>query len=135
MAGNLRAQYARVCVQVDLNKPLVTQFKIGKHAQKVRYEGVSALCFTCGCVGHRQTKCRMLEGIVPKLTAAQIEQSTRGIPTDQSLQGILASVVAHVSVHEEEGYGEWVYAKKKKPWNSKPNSQQNSPNNNSRRSP
>lgn len=58
-AANSRASFARICVQVDLKRPLVTKLKISKHRQRVQYEGITALCFGCGRIGHRIDECHM----------------------------------------------------------------------------
>ncbi|XP_050264093.1 uncharacterized protein LOC126708343 [Quercus robur] len=50
-------RYARVCVQVDVSKPLVTSVRIGQRNQPVAYEGVSKLCFSCGQLGHQNETC------------------------------------------------------------------------------
>ncbi|XP_075665616.1 uncharacterized protein LOC142635319 [Castanea sativa] len=47
-----RGRYARICVQVDINKPLVTTVRIGHQCQAMFYEGVSQLCFARGRLGH-----------------------------------------------------------------------------------
>ncbi|GKV08919.1 hypothetical protein SLEP1_g20489 [Rubroshorea leprosula] len=52
-----RGQYARLCVQVDINKPLITHVRIGKHKQRVVYEGIQTLCFKCGKIGHKESQC------------------------------------------------------------------------------
>lgn len=51
-ASGSRGSYARLCVQVDLEKPLINMIRIGKCRQSVLYEGISALCFSCGRLGH-----------------------------------------------------------------------------------
>ena len=56
-ASGLRGSYARLYVQVDLEKPLINMVRIGKCRQAVLYEGISALCFSCGRLGHTQDKC------------------------------------------------------------------------------
>ena len=56
-ATEARGRYARVCVQVDVSKPLVTAVRIGQRNQPVAYEGVSKLCFSCGRLGHRNETC------------------------------------------------------------------------------
>nr|POE50378.1 hypothetical protein CFP56_65819 [Quercus suber] len=56
-ASGTRGSYARLCVQVDLEKPLITVVRIGKCKQAVMYEGISSLCFSCGCLGHTQGNC------------------------------------------------------------------------------
>ena len=56
-ASESRGSYARLCVQVDLEKPLITSMRVGKLVQKVTYEGVSTLCFQCGRLGYKQDPC------------------------------------------------------------------------------
>ena len=53
-----RGRYARICVQVDMSKPLVTIVRIGQRCQPVVYEGVNQLCFACGHLGHRREYCQ-----------------------------------------------------------------------------
>ena len=47
-------RFARLCVQIDVTKPLVTGILIGKVEQLVSYEGIHRLCFDCGRVGHHR---------------------------------------------------------------------------------
>ena len=56
-ASGSRGSYARLCVQVDLEKPLINFIRIGKYRQSMLYEGISTLCFSCGRLGHTQDKC------------------------------------------------------------------------------
>lgn len=49
-----RGSYARLCIQIDLMKPLINTIKMGCLYQKVMYEGLSTLCFCCGRIGHKQ---------------------------------------------------------------------------------
>lgn len=46
-----------MCVQIDVDKPLITTILIGKLQQLVSYEGIQRLCFGCGRVGHRREGC------------------------------------------------------------------------------
>ena len=57
IATKMRGRYARICVQVDVDKPLVTAVLIGKFEQVVCYEGLQRLCFSCGRIGHRKESC------------------------------------------------------------------------------
>lgn len=57
-ATEARGRYARLCVQVDVSKPLITMVRIGQHNQAVVYEGVNKLCFSCGRLGHRREACQ-----------------------------------------------------------------------------
>ena len=51
-----RGRFARLCVQVDVEKPLVTTILIRKREQLVCYEGIHKLCFECGRIGHRNVR-------------------------------------------------------------------------------
>ncbi|XP_075659332.1 uncharacterized protein LOC142629265 [Castanea sativa] len=56
-ASGTKESYARLCVQVYLERPLINVVRIGKCRQAVLYEGISALCFSCGRLVHTQGKC------------------------------------------------------------------------------
>ncbi|CAN1163590.1 hypothetical protein LINPERHAP1_LOCUS28686 [Linum perenne] len=48
-----RARYARVCVEVDLSKPLLGKYMIGGRTFYVEYECLENICYTCGMYGHK----------------------------------------------------------------------------------
>nr|POE85635.1 hypothetical protein CFP56_55110 [Quercus suber] len=52
-----RGRYARLCIQVDVNKPLINTILIGRFEQPVLYEGIHKLCFSCGRIGHKIESC------------------------------------------------------------------------------
>ncbi|XP_075674737.1 uncharacterized protein LOC142643905 [Castanea sativa] len=56
-ASETRGGYARLCVHIDLEKPLISSIRVGRVVQKVLYEGISSLCFCCGKLGHKQESC------------------------------------------------------------------------------
>ena len=43
-----KGKYARLCVEVDLKKPLVPFVWVDRELQVVEYEGLEAICFECG---------------------------------------------------------------------------------------
>lgn len=57
IAAVSRGQFARVCVELDLAKPLVTRFWLRRKLHHVVYEGLLVICFSCGRVGHRDNVC------------------------------------------------------------------------------
>uniref|UniRef100_A0A2N9ERH6 CCHC-type domain-containing protein n=1 Tax=Fagus sylvatica TaxID=28930 RepID=A0A2N9ERH6_FAGSY len=61
-AGTI-GRFARICVQIDLDKPLARTVRVGKTRLAVIYEGIGLLCFHCGRIGHRSELCpsRVLE--------------------------------------------------------------------------
>ena len=53
-ATEAKGRFARLCIQVDVKKPLIIAIVIGKFEQPVSYEGIQKLCFDCGRIGHRR---------------------------------------------------------------------------------
>lgn len=52
-----RGQYARLCIQVPIDHPLITCIFIGNHKQRILYEGINLLYYHCGRIGHLNTNC------------------------------------------------------------------------------
>ncbi|MCH79492.1 hypothetical protein A2U01_0000242 [Trifolium medium] len=52
-----RGKYARLCVEVDLSKPLLAMFTLKERQYKVEYEGLHLLCLNCGRFGHYVEGC------------------------------------------------------------------------------
>ncbi|KAJ4848788.1 hypothetical protein Tsubulata_025772 [Turnera subulata] len=52
-----RVKFARVCVEVDLSKPLVSKFRLCQRIWRVVYEGLNTVCFKCGRYGHTLDGC------------------------------------------------------------------------------
>lgn len=50
--------YARLCVEVNLFKPLLVMFSIKGRTYKVKYEWLHLLCLKCGKFGHYVIGCR-----------------------------------------------------------------------------
>ncbi|RYQ99680.1 hypothetical protein Ahy_B07g087653 [Arachis hypogaea] len=67
-----REKFARLCVEVDLEKPLVSQYLTNGILYLVEYEGLPQVYFKCKCVEHEREAC-------PELKRTEIElQSVNG---------------------------------------------------------
>ena len=53
-AMEMRGKYARLCIQVDMNKPLINTVLIGRFEQPMVYEGIHKPCFACNRIGHKK---------------------------------------------------------------------------------
>lgn len=52
-----RGRYARICVELDLQKQLVPRVIAANAVYNVVYEGLNVICFSCGRYGHRKENC------------------------------------------------------------------------------
>lgn len=52
-----RGRFARVCVEIDLTKPVVGKYSLDEQWYMVEYEGLHLICSTCGCYGHLTQTC------------------------------------------------------------------------------
>lgn len=53
-----RGQFARICVEIELNKPVIGKVWLRNHWYEVEYEGLHRICSTCGCYGHLTRECK-----------------------------------------------------------------------------
>ncbi|KAJ7959865.1 reverse transcriptase [Quillaja saponaria] len=100
-----RGNFARICVEVDLSKPLVSRYELQKQVSFIEYEGHHLVCFQCRHYGHAKETCPNRAQEKPteaKTTEANIlmedvdprwvKRMTRGV--------------------EETLYGEWMIVRK-----------------------
>ena len=110
-ANGARGRFARICVQVNLDKPLIKTVKIGRLAQIVLYKGLNALCFECGRIGHRKEACPYI------IKGPQIEnpQATQDKPNNSEEQQV-SKDESQAKIHRNEidGYGQWMVVMRKK---------------------
>nr|POE45676.1 uncharacterized protein CFP56_05566 [Quercus suber] len=123
-ASESRGRFARICVQIDVEEPLVTAVLIGRFEQPVCYEGIQKLCFDCGRMGHRKEVCPYtIRQDTPLREGSMADASEnggrsceeRGMSTEMTGEGPSGSV--HESGQEcaQEGtYGPWVVVGRKK---------------------
>ncbi|KAL4279694.1 hypothetical protein GQ457_03G033660 [Hibiscus cannabinus] len=52
-----RGKFARLAISVDLNKPLRSCIGIDNFVQKIEYEGLHRICYSCGIYGHDAESC------------------------------------------------------------------------------
>nr|XP_025652243.1 uncharacterized protein LOC112748247 [Arachis hypogaea] len=52
-------KFARLCVEVDLTKPLLEVYMINGKFYQIEYEGIHQLCFLCGKIDHEQKQCTL----------------------------------------------------------------------------
>ncbi|KAI9100909.1 hypothetical protein K1719_024033 [Acacia pycnantha] len=60
-AQRARGKFARMCVELDLTKPLVPEFEIEGQVLSIVYESLGMLCNKCGRFGHSREVCEELQ--------------------------------------------------------------------------
>lgn len=53
----MRGNFAQICMEVDLGKPLKPAISILDRSYCVEYEGLHLVCFQCGQVRHQKDTC------------------------------------------------------------------------------
>ncbi|CAL1381956.1 unnamed protein product [Linum trigynum] len=90
-----RSNYARVCVQVDLTRPLLSQFTIHGKKYFIQYEGLDKICLQCGTYFER------------------IRCSCMGRNEEMEVEEPAATPTRTEPKQPDTVYGEWMIAKKK----------------------
>ncbi|KAM1974363.1 hypothetical protein ACFX15_039269 [Malus domestica] len=52
-----RGKFARICVEIDVTKPLEAFIQINDRWYNLEYEGMPKICFGCGRYGHKRESC------------------------------------------------------------------------------
>ncbi|KAJ4833171.1 hypothetical protein Tsubulata_048774 [Turnera subulata] len=93
-----RCNFARICVEVDLTKPLKSKFKIRRKVHRLVYEGPHNICFECGKFGHMRDRCS--DAIRDDLVE-EIEDRVNDLPQEEV-----------ISPEVLDPYGPWMIAQK-----------------------
>ncbi|KAK3231897.1 hypothetical protein Dsin_003778 [Dipteronia sinensis] len=60
-----RCRFARICVEIDIFKPLLGYLYIDDRVIRVEYESLGLICLKCGRYGHSRENCR--EGVIEEM--------------------------------------------------------------------
>ena len=96
-----RGKFARLAVMVNLNKPLVSRFKIDKRIQKVEYEDLPTICYSCGRFGH------VVESCIFSNVSANTEKANNDTMSEEP-------VVASEGPITDQNLGPWMHVQRKK---------------------
>lgn len=97
-----RGRYARICVELDLQKKLISRVIAANSVYNVEYEGLNVICFSCGRYGHRKEVCPNVAGGRPQYTG---EASMEG---ETQTQRPPTAMPAKPSPIPEEKFGTWM---------------------------
>lgn len=97
-----RGRFARVCVEIDLQKKLVPRVICQAALFNIEYEGLGLICFGCGRYGHRKEVCPW-----------RVLPATSSTPADEDVTMATAEPVPTMSPAtrfptDEEQFGPWM---------------------------
>ncbi|XP_021750991.1 uncharacterized protein LOC110716653 [Chenopodium quinoa] len=92
-----RARYARVCIDIYISSPFITNVRVGNSWQCIEYENIQCLCFLCGKIGHSKDKCTLSQVVVDIASL------------DKELDSMLIPLKIHdvVQMERSEAWKEW----------------------------
>ena len=99
-----RGKFARIAVEIDLHKPLISQFNFDGRIQRVEYEYLPTICFGCGKIGHYKDACPDSDEVVPR------EKEFPVPPMATETQAIVQTELAGCS---ETKFGSWMVVVRK----------------------
>lgn len=111
-----RGKFARLCVEVDITKPLLSRFKLHGQVRRTEYEGIHLVCFECGVYGHKKETCNVRE------REKQHDKENHPIETiiqdDDNMEsrnggGKKSQESNHEQPEQTEPYGPWMLAPKR----------------------
>lgn len=113
-----RGRFARVCVEIDLNQPVVGRVGIDGRWYNVEYEGLHIICAHCGCYGHLLKDCPNKPPMVTTEEGTSgVQQQPVGESEKISENPNLVAQYQGDSNHdkiEEVMHGEWLVVARKK---------------------
>ncbi|XP_030923106.1 uncharacterized protein LOC115949992 [Quercus lobata] len=123
-AMEARGRYARLCIQLDVTKPLINTVLIGRFEQPVVYEGIHKLCFSCGRIGHRLEACPLtIKKPEPPVEGGPVSAGENTHVVHDSYCSGTGSGTNKDSIagREEDGYGPWMLVARRKAGQKKTN--------------
>ncbi|XP_058758009.1 uncharacterized protein LOC131631237 [Vicia villosa] len=85
-----RGKYARICVEVDISKPLLAMFELKDKSYRVEFEGLHLLCILCGKFGHYKEGCSLMKnGKGPTLS---VNEQSHGVGTTSNGKKVVTDV-------------------------------------------
>jgi hypothetical protein len=112
-----RGKFARVCIEIDLDKPVVGKVWFRNFWFHVEYEGLHLLCQRCGLYGHIARNCSSSSN---ETATVHTEVDTRlkvgGSPNPPSTADtpITEKAVNDTEIKGQDLYGDWLVVSRKK---------------------
>ncbi|KAI9073643.1 hypothetical protein K1719_044386 [Acacia pycnantha] len=103
-AQRTRGRFARVCVELDLNKSLVPEFNVEGQLLSVAYESLGQLCNNCGRVGHLKEGCEAFHrrNKMDEMAVDEAERHKKNLEKNESDKGLWKTVQRAIRPRRQE---------------------------------
>ncbi|KAL6527507.1 hypothetical protein OROGR_016597 [Orobanche gracilis] len=115
-----RGRFARICVEINLDQPVIGKVCVQGHWHKVEYEGLHVICSNCGCYGHVTRNCTVAKPTINNTVAVDsskegvhggsqtVEEGDKAVINDNNNQPDSVQLVT------PEIHGDWLVVTRKK---------------------
>ena len=125
-----RGKFTRVCVEIDLTKPVVGRVCVEGKWLFVKYEGLHIICAKCGCYGHHARNCNPIpekqtntdDGRAPPDTASPVTEAMKMISLivrEQDSTRRPDSRIGKIDEISRNSHGEWLVVQQRSKMKSK----------------
>ncbi|XP_021803522.1 uncharacterized protein LOC110747700, partial [Prunus avium] len=76
-----RGKFARLCVELDMTKPLEAFIQINQIWYNIEYEGLPDICYHCGLYGHKSDTCKQRGK-----PTAEMPEGNRSVPNGEQVR-------------------------------------------------
>lgn len=101
-ALHYRGKFARLCVELDMEKTLMSQYSLHDIVHNVEYEGVHLICFLCGRYGHDKAHCPNAKAAHPP-SPNVVSSPGESSPNDSG-----KSLSPETTMENESDFGPWM---------------------------
>lgn len=106
-----RGKFARICVELDLAKPLTPFIEVEGCTFGVVYEGINLVCFECGCYGHGRDNCPVIPQAKQKVAESTNTENVEANTSDKVNEVNMDICEDKVIEKPPKMHGEWMLCK------------------------
>ncbi|XP_028077874.1 uncharacterized protein LOC114279793 [Camellia sinensis] len=104
-----RRKFARVCVEMDLSKPLKPKFMLEGMVYSIEYESLHSFCFLCGRIDHQKEACRFKTPSAPSM----VDNLAILVTGKSDPQHAIDNSHLHQQCEKDEIFGPWMLVTKR----------------------
>ncbi|RYR28101.1 uncharacterized protein LOC107646044 [Arachis ipaensis] len=119
-ASQTKGKFARLCVELDLDKPFHSKYLVNERNYHIEYEGLHMLGFTCGKFGHTEGCIEKAQSATFKCTSGDQDTGNKANSQEERQNGTgdrrirRANNKGKIVIQGTLMFGPWMVVKKQK---------------------